>query len=41
VFGALSLKLRGAKLGVLPGVREIGGATERDAGMRAPAARSD
>ena len=40
-FGAQSVKLRVAKLGVLPGVREIGVAIERDAGMRAPAARSD
>jgi dihydroneopterin aldolase len=40
-FGAQSVKLRVAKLGVLPGVREIGVAIEREAGMRAPATRSD
>jgi 7,8-dihydroneopterin aldolase/epimerase/oxygenase len=34
-FGAQSVKLRVAKLGALPGVREIGVAIERDAGMRA------
>ena len=33
-FGAQSVKLRVAKLGVLPGVREIGVAIEREAGMR-------
>ena len=33
-FGAQSVKLRVAKLGGLPGVREIGVAIERDAGMR-------
>jgi len=33
-FGARSVKLRVAKLGALPGVREIGVAIERDAGMR-------
>jgi len=33
-FGARSVKLRVAKLGALPGVREIGIAIERDAGMR-------
>ena len=32
-FGAQSVKLRVAKLGALPGVREIGVAIERDAGM--------
>ena len=35
-FGAQSVKLRVAKLGVLPGVREIGVAIEREAGMRRP-----
>jgi 7,8-dihydroneopterin aldolase/epimerase/oxygenase len=33
-FGAQSVKLRVAKLGALPGVREIGVAIERDAGTR-------
>lgn len=33
-FGAKSVKLRVAKLGALPGVREIGVAIERDAGTR-------
>jgi len=33
-FGAQSVKLRVAKLGALPGVREIGVAIERNAGMR-------
>ena len=33
-FGAQSVKLRVAKLGALPGVREIGVAIEREAGMR-------
>jgi dihydroneopterin aldolase len=33
-FGAQSVKLRVAKLGALPGVREIGVAIERDASMR-------
>jgi len=33
-FGAQSVKLRVAKLGALPGVREIGVAIERDAGKR-------
>ena len=33
-FGAQSVRLRIAKLGVLPGVREIGVAIEREAGMR-------
>jgi len=32
-FGAQSVKLRVAKLGALPGVREIGVAIEREAGM--------
>ena len=35
-FGAQSVKLRVAKLGALPGVREIGVAIERDAGMPRP-----
>lgn len=35
-FGAQSVKLRVAKLGVLPGVREIGVAIERHAGMPRP-----
>jgi 7,8-dihydroneopterin aldolase/epimerase/oxygenase len=33
-FGARSVKLRVAKLGALPGVREIGVAIEREAGVR-------
>jgi dihydroneopterin aldolase len=33
-FGAQSVKVRVAKLGALPGVREIGVAIERDAGAR-------
>ena len=37
-FGAQSVKLRVAKLGALPGVREIGVAIERDAGMPRPGA---
>ena len=37
-FGAQAVKLRVAKLGALPGVREIGVAIERDAGMPRPAA---
>jgi dihydroneopterin aldolase len=37
-FGAQSVKLRVAKLGALPGVREIGVAIERDAGMARPGA---
>jgi 7,8-dihydroneopterin aldolase/epimerase/oxygenase len=37
-FGAQSVRLRVAKLGALPGVREIGVAIERDAGMPRPAA---
>ena len=40
-FGAQSVRLRIAKLGVLPGVREIGVAIERQAGMRPPAPRPD
>ena len=39
-FGAQSVKLRVAKLGALPGVREIGVAIEREAGMPRPAART-
>jgi len=35
-FGAQSVKLRVAKLGALPGVREVGVAIERDAGMPRP-----
>ena len=35
-FGAQSVKLRVAKLGALPGVREIGVAIEREAGMPRP-----
>lgn len=35
-FGAQSVKLRIAKLGALPGVREIGVAIERDAGAPRP-----
>ena len=35
-FGAQSVRLRVAKLGALPGVREIGVAIERDAGMPRP-----
>ena len=37
-FGAQSVKVRVAKLGALPGVREIGVAIERDAGMPRPGA---
>jgi dihydroneopterin aldolase len=37
-FGAQSVKLRVAKLGALPGVREIGVAIERDAGLPRPGA---
>ena len=37
-FGASSVRLRVAKLGVLPGVREVGVAIEREAPMRARAA---
>jgi dihydroneopterin aldolase len=37
-FGAQSVKLRVAKLGALPGVREIGVAIEREAGMPRPGA---
>jgi dihydroneopterin aldolase len=40
-FGAQWVKLRVAKLGVLPGVREIGVAIEREAAPRAPASRPD
>ena len=36
-FGAQAVKLRVAKLGALPGVREIGVAIEREAGMPRPA----
>ena len=36
-FGAQSVKLRVAKLGALPGVREIGVAIEREAGLPRPA----
>ena len=36
-FGAQSVKLRVAKLGALPGVREMGVAIEREAGMPRPA----
>ena len=35
-FGAQSVKVRIAKLGAVPGVREIGVAIERDAGMPRP-----
>ena len=35
-FGAQAVKLRVAKLGALPGVREIGVAIEREAGMPRP-----
>ncbi|HSC97941.1 MAG TPA: dihydroneopterin aldolase [Casimicrobiaceae bacterium] len=35
-FGAQAVKLRVAKLGALPGVREIGVAIEREAGMARP-----
>lgn len=35
-FGAQSVKLRVAKLSALPGVREIGVAIERDAGVPRP-----
>lgn len=37
-FSAQSVKVRVAKLGALPGVREIGVAIERDAGMPRPGA---
>ena len=37
-FGAQAVKVRIAKLGALPGVREIGVAIEREAGMPRPSA---
>jgi len=37
-FGAQAVKLRVAKLGALPGVREIGVAIEREAGLPRPSA---
>jgi hypothetical protein len=41
LLGALSVILRVATLGVGPGVGVMGFAIAPDAGMRAPAARSD
>ena len=40
-FGAQSVRVRVAKLGALPGVREIGVAIERDAGMPRPQSSPD